>query len=154
MILTAIPPTGIGNRGSNAFEMVKRSHLTSFGLRPHADRRAPQCRINSLEMAETLIACAKDASAPWPSRIAAAVRAWGKPKEHLQLDGEGAALLRIQFVDIGDVTTVTIQAPAPTVASETTIKASFGSRTILLQTMMTILCSSLSTTSNERAEDR
>lgn len=40
-----------------------------------------------------------------------------KAPENFTVDGEGAALLRIQFVDTGDATTITIQRPT----SETTI---------------------------------
>lgn len=76
-----------------------------------------------------------DAEAPWPSRVAAANalldRAWGEPKEHVQIDGEGGTpLLRIQFVDAVDTTTVTVQ--APTAASEfsedDTLRLSFEKR--------------------------
>lgn len=61
------------------------------------------CRTKSPAAIKVLIACMEDEAAPWPSRIAAATtivdRAWGKPKEHVQIDGDGIASLRIEFVD-------------------------------------------------------
>lgn len=63
-------------------------------------------RIKSMEMLKIAIACAEDTEAPWPARVNAALavldRAWGKPKEHVQVDGDGIATLRIQFVDARD----------------------------------------------------
>jgi hypothetical protein len=68
------------------------------------------------EAVRLLLKCMRDEEAPWPARLAAAVhlldRGWGKPRD-LQLDGEGGALLRIEFVDTDDATTITIQRPAP-----------------------------------------
>ena len=53
-------------------------------------------------MAETLVKCALDESAPWPARISAAVsvldRAWGKPKDTGAGDAPGVPALRIEFV--------------------------------------------------------
>lgn len=55
-------------------------------------------------MADTLIACAKDSDAPWSARIAAAAsvldRAWGKPKEQVEISNEsGVPMLTLRFVD-------------------------------------------------------
>lgn len=67
-------------------------------------------------------------------RVAAAQvlldRGWGRPKQHMEVDGEGTPLLRIRFVDAVDATTVTVQ--TPTAASESgeedTLQLSFEKR--------------------------
>lgn len=85
------PPWSPGKSGNEL-----RQHKAYHRLIKHA-------RITSMEMLETMIACARDKEAPWPARISAAAavleRAWGKPKETVQLNGDGIATLRIQFVD-------------------------------------------------------
>jgi hypothetical protein len=52
-------------------------------------------RKASPEAIERAIQCMRDDAAPWPSRLAAIAlileRAWGKPKEHLSLDGAAGA---------------------------------------------------------------
>ena len=79
-------------------------------------------RTLSTEAVQVLAECIRDPNAPWPSRITAATtildRAWGKPREHVQIDGDGIASLRIVFVDPNE----TIPTPTPTingVASQT-----------------------------------
>ena len=78
-------------------------------------------RTNSPDAMRTLVRCMNDVDAPWAAGVAAANglldRAGGKALQNLTVDGEGAVLLRIQFIDAGDTTTVTIQTPT----SETTI---------------------------------
>ncbi len=80
-------------------------------------------RTNSPGAVRTLIQCMNDPNAPWPARVAAAHglldRAWGKAPQDLAVDSDSAAFLRIQFVDAGDTTTVTIQRPT----AETTINS-------------------------------
>jgi hypothetical protein len=72
-------------------------------------------RTNSPDAMRSLIQCMNDVDAPWPARINAANglldRAWGKVPHNFTLDGEGAAILRVEFVDAGDATTITIQRP-------------------------------------------
>lgn len=60
------------------------------------------CRVNSAEAVRVLLACMQDPGAPWPARVVAANsildRGWGRPKEHLHVDGDGIAGLTIEFV--------------------------------------------------------
>lgn len=60
-------------------------------------------RKHSLEAFNTVVAVMRDENTPPQTKLACAVtileRAWGKPKEHLQLDGDGIATLQIRFVD-------------------------------------------------------
>ena len=62
------------------------------------------CRVQSRAMADRLIECANDHDAPWSARIAAATaildRAWGKPKETVEIAGDsGVPMLTIRIVD-------------------------------------------------------
>ena len=64
----------------------------------------------------TLVQWMNDLEAPWPTRVSAANgtldRAWGKAPQNVTVDGDSAALLRIEFVDTaGNATTVTIERP-------------------------------------------
>jgi hypothetical protein len=92
---------------------------------------------------ETAIRCMRDEGASWRERMAAVAmildRAWGRPKEHLTVDGDGIATLRVEFVDphtdpdlvaheTSTVTTVTIDAtpePQPPPDADT-FEVSFG----------------------------
>jgi hypothetical protein len=65
-------------------------------------------------MAERLIQCANDPSAPWSARIQAAVsvldRAWGKAPERIELAGDsGQPMLVIRIVDPGGESGETIE---------------------------------------------
>lgn len=84
-----------------------------------------KCRIASPEMAQRLIDCANDRTAPWAARISAAVsvldRAWGKPKEQVELHNEsGVPMLTLRFIDPHGVAadeTVTITMPQEALAA-------------------------------------
>jgi hypothetical protein len=99
------------------------------GHQPKGYRRVlALARKNSPEAMETIIGCLRDADPRVRLTAATTIldRAWGKPKEHLTVDGDGIATLRIEFVDprtdpdmvahetSDAVTTVTIEAtPEP-----------------------------------------
>lgn len=76
-----------------------------------------KARVTSLEMLEVAIGIARDPYMNPQARLNAAAmvieRAWGKPKEQLELaHASGAQLLRIEIVDPGGETeAVTIEAP-------------------------------------------
>jgi len=67
-------------------------------------RTLKAAREASPEAMETIIACMRDTSAPWPARVRAAElvieRAWGAPNQALRLEAadEGTKCIEIKFV--------------------------------------------------------
>jgi len=60
-------------------------------------------RAATPEAVKILKECMRDTQAPWPARVTAATalldRAWGKPKEHVEVESVSTSLLRIEIVD-------------------------------------------------------
>ena len=86
------------------------------GQQPKGLRRVlASARKASPEAIERAIQCMRDEDAPWPSRLAAIAlileRAWGKPKEHLSLEGaDGANIVIVTGVPRNEDTTQPVAA--------------------------------------------
>jgi hypothetical protein len=74
------------------------------GMQRGYRRVLSESRRLSLEALQTITTCMRSEDAPWPSRLRAAEvildRAWGEPDQHVSVDGQGIALLRVEFVSI------------------------------------------------------